>query len=117
AHLYRIAREAVINANKHAHAREIVVKLQRSGQGMVLRVTDNGVGLSSEFKTKQELGFHIMNYRTQLLGGRIEVDSSERGDSRESCFCQITRLARQNHAEEKTARNRDPRESYKGAKR
>src|SRR5262249_19425973 len=40
AHLYRIAREAVINANKHAHAREIVVKLQRSGQGMVLRVTD-----------------------------------------------------------------------------
>src|SRR5437660_8495742 len=28
AHLYRIAREAVINANKHAQAREIVVKLE-----------------------------------------------------------------------------------------
>ena len=29
AHLYRIAREAVINANKHAQARQIVVKLER----------------------------------------------------------------------------------------
>ena len=30
-HLYRIAREAVINANKHAQAREIIVRLERSG--------------------------------------------------------------------------------------
>src|SRR6266478_4803022 len=30
AQLYRIAREAVINANKHAEAREIVIKLERS---------------------------------------------------------------------------------------
>ena len=33
AHLYRIAREAVINANKHAQAREIVVKLERLAAG------------------------------------------------------------------------------------
>src|SRR6266581_6017471 len=39
AQLYRIAREAVINANKHAQAREIVVRLERSPGGMVLRVT------------------------------------------------------------------------------
>src|SRR5437764_6856091 len=36
AQLYRIAREAVINANKHAQAREIVVRLERSPRGMVL---------------------------------------------------------------------------------
>ena len=34
AHLFRIAREAVINANKHAQAREIVIKLERvAGDG------------------------------------------------------------------------------------
>ena len=33
AHLYRIAREAVINANKHAQAREIIVKLERLAAG------------------------------------------------------------------------------------
>src|SRR5262249_60274113 len=37
-HLYRIAREAVINANKHARAREIVVKLEKSRRGGVLCV-------------------------------------------------------------------------------
>src|SRR6266550_8825184 len=36
--LYRIAREAVINANKHAQARQIVIKLERTGKEMVLRV-------------------------------------------------------------------------------
>src|SRR5205823_9648993 len=39
-HLYRIAREAVINANKHAQARKIVVALGRSRKGTVLSVTD-----------------------------------------------------------------------------
>src|SRR5262249_47387444 len=43
--LYRIAREAVINANKHAEAREIVIELERSGREVILRVTDDGVGL------------------------------------------------------------------------
>src|SRR4030095_662778 len=58
AHLYRIAREAVINANKHAQAREIVIKLERSQLGMVLRVIDDGVGFSGESNLKRGLGFH-----------------------------------------------------------
>jgi PAS domain S-box-containing protein len=86
AQLYRIAREAVINANKHSEAREIVVKLERSRQGMVLRVIDDGVGLSSEPKLKQGLGLHIMNYRAQLAGGRLEIDSPKRGGTRVSCY-------------------------------
>src|SRR5205814_10106031 len=44
AHLYRIAREAVINANKHAKARQIVVRLERVRKEMMLRVIDDGVG-------------------------------------------------------------------------
>src|SRR5207247_9204658 len=57
--LYRIAREAVINANKHSEAREIVIKLERAGKEMVLRVIDNGVGLPKEPKTKRGLGANI----------------------------------------------------------
>src|SRR6266436_3931665 len=48
AQLYRIAREAVINANKHAEAREIVIKLERSRRGMVMCVIDDGVGFPKE---------------------------------------------------------------------
>jgi PAS domain S-box-containing protein len=85
AHLYRIAREAVINANKHAQAREIVVKLESSRQEMILRVIDDGIGLSDELKPKQGLGFHIMNYRAQLVGGRLEIDSSKHAGTCVSC--------------------------------
>jgi PAS domain S-box-containing protein len=86
AQLYRIAREAVINANKHSQAREIVVRLERSPEGMVLRVTDDGVGFSNGTELRQGLGFHIMNYRAQVMGGRLEIESPKRGGTRVSCY-------------------------------
>jgi PAS domain S-box-containing protein len=86
AHLYRIAREAVINANKHAQAREIVIKLERSQLGMVLRVIDDGVGFLGESKLKRGLGFHIMNYRAQLIGGRLKIESPKKGGTCVSCY-------------------------------
>jgi PAS domain S-box-containing protein len=79
AQLYRIAREAVINANKHAQAREIVVELEHSRRKMVLRVIDDGVGFPNEQRLTQGLGFHIMKYRAQSIGGRLEIDSLKRG--------------------------------------
>jgi len=88
-HLYRIAREAVINANKHAQARQIVVKLERVRKEMVLRVLDDGVGLPKELKPQQGLGFHIMNYRAQLMGGRLEIDSPQAGGTRVSCYLPV----------------------------
>jgi PAS domain S-box-containing protein len=86
AHLYRIAREAVINANKHAQAREIVIKLERSQQGMILRVIDDGVGVSVESKLQQGLGFHIMNYRAKLIGGRLKIERPKKGGTSVSCY-------------------------------
>src|SRR5437667_7002030 len=86
AQLYRIAREAVINANKHARAREIVVRLERSRGGMVLHVTNDGVGFLNGTEPRQGLGFHIMNYRAQVMGGRLEIESPKRGGTRVSCY-------------------------------
>ena len=86
AHLYRIAREAVINANKHAQAREIVVRLERSRQETVLRVIDNGIGFPKDLKPQQGLGYHIMKYRAQLMGGRLEIDSPKNRGTRVSCY-------------------------------
>jgi PAS domain S-box-containing protein len=84
--LYRIAREAVINANKHSGAREIVIRLERVGSEMVLRVIDDGVGFLSNSKTKRGLGAHIMGYRSRLMGARLEIDSPKRGGTRVSCY-------------------------------
>src|SRR5438045_2530855 len=92
AHLYRIAREAVINANKHAQARQIVVRLERVRKEMMLRVIDDGVGFPKDLNPQQGLGFHIMNYRAQLIGGRLEIDSPQTGDTRLSCYWPVEGL-------------------------
>ena len=84
--LYRIAREAVINANKHAQARQIVVQLDRSGKEIVLRVIDDGVGFPNQPKLRQGLGSHIMDYRARLIGARLEIGSPKQGGTRVACY-------------------------------
>ena len=84
--LYRIAREAVINANKHSQARKIVIRLEGVGNEMVLRVIDDGTGFPSEPKTKRGLGAHIMSYRARLIGARLEIDTPKEGGTRVSCY-------------------------------
>ena len=85
AHLYRIAREAVINANKHAQAREIVVNLDRSRKGMTLSISDNGVGIPTSMDPSAGMGFHIMNQRAKSIGGRLEIASRKNGGTRVTC--------------------------------
>jgi PAS domain S-box-containing protein len=89
AHLYRIAREAVINANKHARAHQIIVRLERLQQEMVLRVIDDGVGFPKNLKPQQGLGYHIMKYRAQLIGARLEINSPRTGGTRLSCYVPV----------------------------
>jgi signal transduction histidine kinase len=86
AELYRIAREAVINANKHAQAREIVVALGSWRKGIVLSVTDDGAGFQSGPKSARGLGLPIMKYRARSIGGRLEIESPKRGGTRVACY-------------------------------
>jgi PAS domain S-box-containing protein len=83
--LYRILREAIINANKHARATQIALEVRRVRNELVFCVTDNGVGLSRKPKAGQGLGFHIMQYRAQSIGARLEFESPKKGGSRVAC--------------------------------
>jgi PAS domain S-box-containing protein len=88
AELYRIAREAVINANKHAQAREIVVALGSWRKGIILSVTDDGVGFQSELNiARGGLGLPIMKYRARSIGGRLEIECPKKGGTRVVCYC------------------------------
>jgi two-component system sensor kinase FixL len=80
--LYRILREALINANKHARATEITLEVRRDRDHLVFSVADNGVGISSNMKKGQGLGFHIMNYRAQSIGARLQVEAASHGGTR-----------------------------------
>ena len=85
-HLYRIAREAVINANKHARAREIIVRMRRSGKGIELSVIDDGVGIPPNSPAGSGMGFHIMEYRARSIGARLEIKQVKPHGTRLTCY-------------------------------
>src|SRR5438477_1482356 len=88
--LYRILREAIINANKHARATQILLEVRRLKSDLVFSVTDNGVGLNTKTKTGHGLGFHIMKYRAATIGARLEFESLEKGGARVACYLPMT---------------------------
>lgn len=85
-HLYRIAREAVINANKHAAAHEIVVRMRDSGKRIELTVTDDGVGIAGSHGDGSGMGFQIMDYRARSIGARLEIKPVKPHGTRVACY-------------------------------
>ena len=85
-HLYRIASEAVINANKHARARELVLRMRSSPKQIELSVTDDGVGLGKKSGDGAGMGFHIMDYRARSIGARLEVTPVKPHGTRVACY-------------------------------
>ena len=80
--LYRIAKEALINVRKHAKATSVEVRLEDRDGGFLVRVQDNGVGISaSEMlrSTDGHLGLTSMRERAEMAGGRCEVRSLSEG--------------------------------------
>ncbi len=72
-HLYRIAQEAVGNAVKHGHAKNILIRLETSGTAKVLRVIDDGCGLPPSPMNGNGMGLRIMSYRAQLIGAKFNI--------------------------------------------
>ncbi|MFM1803072.1 MAG: Sensor protein fixL, partial [Planctomycetota bacterium] len=77
-HLYRIVQESVTNALKHSQAKNIVITVmpgQVDGQ-FELRVEDDGKGMVSDSK-QMGMGLLIMQYRANVLGAKLRLESSE----------------------------------------
>lgn len=85
-HLYRIAHEAVTNANKHARARELVVRMRSSARQFELSVTDDGIGLQPKSKDATGMGFHLMDYRARTIGARLEIKTVKPHGTRVACY-------------------------------
>ena len=89
-HLYRIAKEAVQNAVKHASPKRVTIELHREGNAVVLVVADNGSGLQPGDSNEGGMGLRIMQYRADLIGGELEVTSQPGGGTVVTCRVQDT---------------------------
>ena len=74
--IYRLAQEAISNAIKHGHATCIEVRLEAQSTKMLLSIIDNGTGLSQSKPDEKGVGLHIMQYRTNTLGGELSVQNA-----------------------------------------
>jgi signal transduction histidine kinase len=80
-HLSRIAREAIANAARHGHARNILVSLRRADGGLALRVVDDGCGIpiSDRGATPDGFGLDSMRERAGAVGGHLTVRPAPQG--------------------------------------
>lgn len=72
-HLYHIAQEAVNNAIKHGHARNILICLDEDSERGTLLIRDDGTGITEHRENTQGMGLQIMSYRAGMIGGQLEV--------------------------------------------
>ncbi|HEX8744687.1 MAG TPA: sensor histidine kinase [Thermoleophilaceae bacterium] len=81
--LFGIAQEAVANAGRHANASRVVVTLRTVGDEVELRVSDDGDGFRGPGplspSTSGHIGLASMRERAELIGGRLDIETGERG--------------------------------------
>lgn len=71
---YRIAQEALTNITKHAQATRVRIALIREGEGVRLRIMDDGIGLADESLSKPKShGVVGMRERMRQMGGRFAI--------------------------------------------
>lgn len=72
--LWRVAREALANAERHAAAASATIALERHGGALVLRVADDGSGLSAGALARPgHYGVIGMRERVEALGGTFRI--------------------------------------------
>jgi signal transduction histidine kinase len=102
--LLRIAQEAISNALRHAKSTAISVNLRSDPPNLILKVKDNGRGITTEAETREGFGFANMRARVKKLKGTLDIVP------RPAAYCcvrttQRNELARKNHPPRESTRS------------
>jgi signal transduction histidine kinase len=74
--IYRIVQEAITNVVKHASATSVSIVVATGDRSVRAVIEDDGVGFAAGNVREAAFGLVGMRERAQLLGGRLEVESS-----------------------------------------
>jgi PAS domain S-box-containing protein len=76
--LFRVFQEGMTNIIRHANAKKVKVKLHSSSSGILLKISDDGIGISKKKTTmKDSLGLIGMKERLREFNGTLEIISSK----------------------------------------
>jgi signal transduction histidine kinase len=74
--LYRIAQEALRNAEKHGHTKHAMITLAQRNGAVVMTVADKGRGFdTTQHDRAHGLGLISMAERARYAGGRLDIES------------------------------------------
>lgn len=80
--VFRSLQELLNNVAKHSHAHNVVVSLSRSGEQLVLDVSDDGVGLeasASSASMRSGRGVRNLTERAEMTGGQMRLLAGANG--------------------------------------
>jgi signal transduction histidine kinase len=69
--LYRIAQEALNNVRKHSEAKDVELKIIRSGNMLILSIIDDGKGMQVKQDIGHSHGMLNIKQRAQLIGATV----------------------------------------------
>jgi len=79
-HLFRICQEALTNVARHSSASRAEIRLRAEGDGIKLRIHDNGRGLAALAQAERAgLGLVGMRARARSAGGELTIHSTDGG--------------------------------------
>ena len=73
--LFRVVQEALQNAMKYSHAKNLSVDLRNGPDGLVVTIIDNGVGFDVDDAWGKGVGLSSMVERLDAIGGVLRVQS------------------------------------------
>jgi len=82
---FRIVQEALVNAARHAKTSHVTVRLECEHTTLRLEIEDRGCGFDPTEVDSRSSGISGMQYRAQLAGGELVVDSSPGAGTCVSC--------------------------------
>lgn len=75
---FRICQESLTNISKHAEASEIKIKTFQNDRELLLEISDNGKGISSEkLDNPFSMGLLGMRERANIIGGELQIKSQK----------------------------------------
>lgn len=78
-HLFLAAKEALNNVARHSGANEVWLRMGIEGRDFVLRIEDNGCGLSPQAPASDGDGLRNIRQRLEEIGGRLEARKGDAG--------------------------------------
>jgi two-component system CheB/CheR fusion protein len=89
-HLYRIAQEAVNNAQRHGKATNIYISLSANRHHMALEISDDGIGIDASAmhqsgQLNHGMGLQIMRYRANVIGAKLTISAGSNHETIVNC--------------------------------